>query len=162
MTPTPECPRVEPTPAKRREIYARVRRRMAPTLGAVVLCSVLATWIGYNAVQGGRADERLAAEVRVDACKRGNVLRSSQRESNAVLSGLLDSILEPQRPSYLRARADLMRHLQTHPDDVTARFSLEATRPNSATRQAVHRAQALLATQDRLLAPIACEEATTP
>lgn len=128
-----------------------------PTLGAVILFMGLATWIGWQAVQTDRADERIAIEARQDSCRRGNLIRASQHDSNLILSGLLETLLEPQRPAYLRARAALVRYVADHPGDVPARFSLEATRPNVTSRRAVEQAQALLARQNRLLAPVDCE-----
>lgn len=133
--------------------------KVMPTLGSIILCIVLATWIGWQAVRENVDNERIAREARIESCQRGNVNRASMRVSNTILSGLLEAALEPQRGQYLAARRSLMLHLRAHPDDVVARFSLEATRPNSNARRAVASAQRLLREQSRALAPVPCETA---
>ena len=149
-----------PPPAERAEIAARVRRRMAPTIGAVVLSGLLSVALVGLGVHQHRADRGIAAAARMESCERGNDLRASVRTGNRIVAGLVDAVAAPAPPQLAAARAALLAHLRAHPRDPVARHAELATRPDHLAAAAVRAARAELARQDRLLAPVDCASST--
>lgn len=135
---------------------SRVRRRVAPTFGAVVLFLLLATWVGYNAVDSARDIERTAIEARIDACERGNIIRESQRESNFVLLKILTSAAGTRDGEVADARNDLIQYLQQNPNDPVARYIIAATEGDPISKRAIDQAKIVLERQSELMKPIDC------
>lgn len=142
---------------KRKGSFKRVWRSTGPTLGAVLLFFLLALWTGYNMVESQRNIDRTALAARIDACERGNLIRASQRESNAILIRLLNTAITNQTPELASARAKLESHYRANPQDPVAAFALEVTRNSSMNLSTIQRAKGSLKRQVRELAPVDCE-----
>lgn len=143
--------------AKKRGSARRVWKRTGPTIGAIILFSILGIALGFFAVNSARDIDRSSLEARIESCERGNLMRASQRESSAVLIRLLDATAIPQSEEFRTTRANLVAYSAQNPNDLVARFALEATRNNHINTQAVDQAKEVLKEQIRELVPVDCE-----
>lgn len=98
--------------------------------------------------------------ARIDSCERGNIVRKSQRKSNAILIRLLDSTAQGQTATLQAARQRLIDHSDRNPNDPVAQFAVEVAKSGDINLRALREAQETLREQTRELAPVDCSKTT--